>query len=104
MDESREQHITKLLHSVQSDHPRTAGPSTNTGHWYAHCFFLLLLVQHIPMPVVCFCSYFDGEEPEEDIKFEDEEDDNNISQKKSGRCEKNNATLRGGGCSATIAG
>lgn len=42
------------------------------------------------MPVICFCSYFDGEEPEEDkldIKFDDEEDDNSFSQKKSGRCE-----------------
>ncbi|TNN01734.1 hypothetical protein fugu_011116 [Takifugu bimaculatus] len=35
MDESREQHITKLLNSVQSNHPSPDGASTsaNTGHW-----------------------------------------------------------------------
>eukprot|EP00066_Takifugu_rubripes_P017361 XP_011606627.1 PREDICTED: ATP-dependent RNA helicase DHX36 [Takifugu rubripes] len=71
MDESREQHITKLLNSVQSNHPDPdeASTSSNTGH-----------------------CYFDGEAPEEekpDIKSE-EEDNIHPSQKKaslkSGRC------------------
>uniref|UniRef100_H3CQH5 ATP-dependent DNA/RNA helicase DHX36 n=1 Tax=Tetraodon nigroviridis TaxID=99883 RepID=H3CQH5_TETNG len=64
MDESREQHITKLLNSVQSSHPGSGGASTSAST--GHC-------------------YFDGDVPEEDrpdIKFEEEEDDLNLNQKK----------------------
>ncbi|TMS07709.1 ATP-dependent RNA helicase DHX36 [Larimichthys crocea] len=72
MDEAREQHITKLLNSVQNDQP---GPQRNSwdarastsGNWQAaanrggHCFF-------------------DGDEPEEDklkveVKSEEEEEE-----------------------------
>ncbi|XP_069004357.1 ATP-dependent DNA/RNA helicase DHX36 isoform X2 [Embiotoca jacksoni] len=72
MDEAREQHITKLLNSVQNEHPGpgrdSRGPgASSSGNWQTaastrgHC-------------------YFDGDEPEEDkqkidVKSEEEEDE-----------------------------
>nr|XP_046245263.1 ATP-dependent DNA/RNA helicase DHX36 isoform X2 [Scatophagus argus] len=82
MDEAREQHITKLLNSVQNDQlgPERDGRgaiASTSGNWRTaasrggHC-------------------YFDGDEPEEDkqmikLKSEDEEEEVSSGQKKSQR-------------------
>ncbi|XP_030259440.1 ATP-dependent DNA/RNA helicase DHX36 [Sparus aurata] len=78
MDEAREQHITKLLNSVQNEQPGPARGgwdtrATTSGNWRAaansggHC-------------------YFDGDEPEEEkikieIKNEEEEEEIGVGQK-----------------------
>lgn len=74
--------LSRAITLVQMEPPPLPTQATGmTTDSYACCY-----CEHsIIMLVIYFCSYFDGDVPEEDkpdIKFEEEEDDINLNQKK----------------------